>query len=173
MSKLTVFISLLFVFNLAIYLFTGYDLNLNKVSVEQRNPQIILRDFKLLEIDKNGSVKTTLSGTRGLSYKDGIYKIKSITLLSVNFATIETVSGDYAFYREKSLDISGNVKYSRSDGSELETNRLSYHVKDNMFHIPNDFIFKMSNTIVRGNSLYIMRNTGIINAENIQATLTR
>jgi LPS export ABC transporter protein LptC len=173
MNKLTIFVAFLFVSNISIYLFTGKGVTYEKVSISENNPQIILKNFKLLEIDESGSVNTTLSGLQGLSYEGGVYKIKKINLLSVNSEVVETISGDYAFYREKTLDISGNAKYNRSDGSQLETARISFDVEKNIFYIPSNFIFTMSNTVVYGNSLHIMRDTGVINAQNIKATLIR
>jgi LPS export ABC transporter protein LptC len=175
MSNLSLFIALLFSINIGIFFFTQ---NENKsvsslILFERKSPQIILSKFKLFEVDEKGSVKTTLSGSQGVSYQDGHYKIKDILLFSTNSNFVEKISGEYAFYKDKTMEVSGNITYKRSDGSELKTDRLSYYSVDDTFHIPNDFILRRNGAVVTGNTLYIKRESGIINALNIKATLPK
>jgi len=72
-------------------------------------------------------------------------------------------------YNQGIIETVGKVLYTRSDGSVIKTENMSYDISNKSFFIPKEFLFISQGMKVKGRTLTIDRNTGQIKAFNIDA----
>lgn len=166
----------IFSLNLIILFFVkpiGNNIKIKHDSSKFELPQVTFKDFKIFDVGDNSIVKSTLSGSFGEGYRDGSYKIKDVELKYKSSKFVEKITGNRAFYTQSNIEISGDILYKRSDKSSIKTDKLSYDFSGNYFYIPSHFIFQRKGTIIKGQTLTILRDVGRISAFNVSAILNK
>jgi LPS export ABC transporter protein LptC len=172
MSLLHFLLVLTFIFNVAVVLLLRpFNEGGDVLKLPKNVPQVSFKNFKLFNIDENRYVTMTLLGEYGEGYNNGTYRVKDVNLEYQNSLFLEKLRANYAVYKDGEIEVFENVKYQRSDNSSIEAEKLSYDVERGYFYIPDEFIFRRGGTVAEGRTMVIRRDSGVINAFNIKATV--
>ncbi len=135
-------------------------------------PQIIFKDFQLFDIGDENILTTTLQGESGSGYKDGRYEISKVKLSYKKYEYQEELTSDSALYNQNGFQLSGNVKYNRSDNSSIECNNIIYDIPNEYAYIPDNFILYWTGKTseINGKELVVLLNNKEIYAYDIKAS---
>jgi len=136
-------------------------------------PQLSFVDFHLYDFDENQIVRTILNGSYGEGFKDGFYRVKDVNLTYKTRDSFENIRSDFAYYRKEEIEVVGDVHYRRTDGLTIDTERITYDLRDDYFYIPSRFLLYQKGSRIEGRTLVIKRRDGTINAFNIEAVIKR
>jgi LPS export ABC transporter protein LptC len=134
-------------------------------------PLLSFSDFHIYDFDENRIVRTTLQGQYGEAFENSYYRIKDVELTYKSSRGFENISSNYAYYKNQEIDIIGDVTYSRDDGVKIDTDQITYDIRDDYFYIPKKFSLYQMGSQVNGRTLVIKRRDGTINAFNIEAVI--
>ncbi len=127
-----------------------------------------IEDFTLYEMSKAG-VESVVSGTIGRQYTSH-YEVENAHYIENKNKLGEHLYADKGRFEKDIVYLNENVRYFREDGLSFESDHAVYNTKKEHLYVPEKFILTQNENIIYGSELHYFSKTGIINAQNIDAS---
>ncbi len=114
-------------------------------------PLFELMSFTLYELDNKG-LTTLMNGTKAIKYTNR-YKVDNINYTDNSKKYIANIKADIGLYKDETIDLKGNVVYSREDGLIFETQKALYNKKTGVAHTNKKYVLYKQKNRVKGSSL--------------------
>jgi LPS export ABC transporter protein LptC len=153
-----------------IFLLTKNPYELNYNSKGEKRAYITLFNIKTYDIYKNGVTSLLISDkVERFGGYDKLYNINALHRGDLNL--VDSVMSDKGLLAKGILYLDDNVRYTRSDDLELNTNSVKYDMKNKILSGNRKFEFIKKNTNTKGTSFVYDMQKGIINATNIKTVI--
>jgi len=114
-------------------------------------PLFELMSFTLYELDNKG-LTTLMNGTKAIKYTNR-YKVDNINYTDNSKKYIANIKADIGLYKDETIDLKGNVVYSREDGLIFETQKALYNKKTSIAYVNEKYVLYRQHDRVEGSSL--------------------
>jgi LPS export ABC transporter protein LptC len=163
-------INLFFLFIVAflIGMFTYFSPNYTAPQESGETPKIELSRFTLYEISDKG-IDHILAGDEGKKF-DEYYVITSAKFSDNTKKLFQSIRSDDAEYRNKIIQLDGNVRYLREDGLEFRSNEGSYDSKESLVQTKGSFVITQNNHRVEGTKLFYNTEFDTVSANQVRGS---
>ncbi len=114
-------------------------------------PLFELASFTLFELN-NQSLITVMKGNKAIRYRDR-YTVENINYTDNAKEYIANMKANNGIYKNDTVDLSGDVVYSREDELTFETQDITYNKKTNIARSKSDFIARRGDDTIIGKSI--------------------
>ncbi|MEA1956390.1 MAG: LPS export ABC transporter periplasmic protein LptC [Campylobacterota bacterium] len=123
--------------------------------------------FVIHELDTKG-LTTVLQGSKAFMYKDR-YVINDVDYKDSSRKYISNIKAKTGTYKDKVIDLVGDVVYTREDGLVFKSKSFKYDEKTGIARTNDDYIMYDKENEVIGKSLSVDNNLNKIYSKNIVA----
>lgn len=131
-------------------------------------PKIELSDFTLYEISHKG-IDHILSGVEGKKF-DEYYVITSAKFSDNTKNLFQSIRSDDAEYRNKIIQLDGNVHYVRADGLEFRSQEGSYDSQRSLVQTKGSFVITQNANRVEGTKLLYNTELDTVSANQVRGS---
>jgi len=131
-------------------------------------PKIELSNFTLYEISHKG-IDHILAGDEGKKF-DEYYVITSAKFSDNTKNLFQTIRSDDAEYRNKIIQLDGNVHYVREDGLEFRSHEGSYNSIESLVQTKGSFVITQEGNRVEGTKLFYNTELDTVSANQVRGS---
>lgn len=123
--------------------------------------------FKLFEFSPKG-LSTLMNGDYAVRYSNR-YKVEDIDYTDNSQEYIANIKADHGMYKDKKINLNGNVLYTREDGLVFKSQEAFYDKVSTIVSTNSDYVAYLGKNRVVGTSLKYNNSTKQIESKNIVA----
>ncbi|WP_455756046.1 LPS export ABC transporter periplasmic protein LptC [Sulfurimonas sp.] len=157
---------LLIVAGLSMIFFLFKPLNIKEQKFDDI-PLFELEKFKLIELSNSG-LTTILDGAKGIKYSDR-YEILHVDYTDNSKKYLANMKANNGLYKGDTINLNGDVVYSREDGLSFKTQKATYSKKTNIAKSTTNYVSYLGNNKIEGSYIEYNNLTKVIKSKNIKA----
>jgi LPS export ABC transporter protein LptC len=131
-------------------------------------PLFNISSFTVYELNNKGLI-TFINGSQATRYSDR-YTINDIDYTDNSKKFLANMKADYGVFKDKIVDLKGDVVYFREDGLTFETKEATYNKEASIARADSDFILFRDKNKATGTNLVYSNLDNKIDAKNIKIT---
>ena len=131
-------------------------------------PLFELEKFKLIELN-NAGLTTILDGTKGIKYSDR-YEIFNVDYTDNTKSYLANMKANSGLYKGNTIDLNGNVVYSREDGLTFKTQKATYNKKTSIAKSNTSYVSYLGENKIEGSYIKYNSLTKVLGSKNIKAS---
>jgi len=130
-------------------------------------PIFELKSFTLYELNKEKLI-TIMSGDKAIRYTNR-YKVSNINYTDNSREYLANMKADSGVFKNKIVNLIGNVDYNREDGLSFKTQKASYNKKTKVAYTNTNYISYLGSNKIIGSSLRYNSRLNRVKSKNVRA----
>jgi hypothetical protein len=131
-------------------------------------PLFEIKSFQLYELNQKG-LETYMVGKEATRYTNR-YEVLNIDYTDNSKEYIANMRSDFGLYKGNTVDLDGNVIYTRTDGFTFESQHVMYNKKTSIAVSDNEYISHIGQNKIIGSFVKYNNNKNILDSKDITAT---
>ena len=131
-------------------------------------PKIELESFVVYEISTLG-IDRFFEGEHGKRFEDR-YEVSSAKFSNNSRTLFESISGNYALYKDDVITLDGNVHYVREDGLQFRSDEGKYDTPHSLVTTRGNFVITQNNNLVNGTQLQLNTKSHTVSANAVSGS---
>ncbi len=125
-------------------------------------------EFTIHELDTKG-LTTILQGSKGFSFADR-YEVLDVNYTDSSRDYIANITSNNGIYKNDTIDLKGNVVYTREDGLIFKSQSAVYNQKSAIAYTKDKYIIYRNKDKMSGSDLIYDNRLDKIHSKNVRAT---
>ena len=158
----------LFIFTALMMIFVFFQPMEIKTTKDIEVATVETYDFVVHQLDTKGLTRI-IKGKQAFIYKDR-YKILDVDYTDATKKQIINLKAENGLYKDKTIKLNGNVRYTRDDGLIFKSQSLNYDEKTTVLDTKDNYVMYKDKNKVIGTSFKLDNNLEKIHSKNVEVT---